>query len=41
MILASDPVLDRMPSLAFFVMVPTFTSSDELINENPERLFLR
>ena len=35
--LASIPVLDRIPILEFFASVAVFTTSDEHMNENPER----
>ena len=35
--LASIPVLDRMPTLESRANVPMFTTSEEHMNENPER----
>ena len=39
--LASVPVFDRMPSLAFFASVAMFTHSDDDMYENPERRIFR
>jgi hypothetical protein len=39
--LASDPVFDNMPKRESREVVAACTSSDEDINEKPERLFLR
>ena len=36
--LASDPVLDNMPTLASLAKVPVFTHSEEPIKEKPDRL---
>ena len=39
--LASAPVFDNIPTLESLVIVAVFTPSQELINENPERLIFK
>ena len=39
--LASEPVLESIPTLASLAKVPVFTHSEDPIKENPERLIFR
>ena len=39
--LASEPVLDNIPILESLAIVPVFNTSEEPINENPERLIFK
>ena len=39
--LASEPVLDKIPTLESFANVPVLMHSEEPINEKPERLIFK
>ena len=39
--LASDPVLDSIPTLESLANEPVFTHSEDPIKENPERLIFK